>query len=152
MKFGGWTLGDLAGEPGKLISVFQPTRSSSMLVGPKPEVPSRAYHLFDGPLVAALSMGRYPRPHLFRSAVAQVFGPGDRSWYVTTEVDYELRVIGGSRELVNRVSASGLQVRDAGPSAGRRGRRRRRFRIGDRARTRIQGLADGGGDRGKSLL
>jgi len=50
VKFGGWTLGDLAGEPGKLISVFQPTRSSSMLVGPKPEVPFRAYHLFDGPL------------------------------------------------------------------------------------------------------
>lgn len=75
MKFGGWTLGDLAGEPGKLISVFQPTRSSSMLVGPKPEVPFSAYHLFDGPLVAALSMGRYPRPHWFDPQSPRCLGP-----------------------------------------------------------------------------
>jgi hypothetical protein len=43
--------------------------------------------------------------------------PDDRSWFVASEIDFDSTVVGGSRELVDRVLASGLETAEIGADA-----------------------------------
>ncbi len=63
------------------------------------------YLLLTGPLHGALEIGWRPSADWFDARSPHVFWPTDRAWYVTTGVDGDSTLVGGSRELVDAVLA-----------------------------------------------
>jgi hypothetical protein len=69
---------------------------------PMLELPNRAYHVFAGPIEAALSSFS-AGPFLHRSA--NLWWPQDHAWCVATEIDFAWTYVGGSRECVDPILA-----------------------------------------------
>lgn len=113
--FGGGTALVSLGDPADPMDGSAPALSPSMLAGPKLELPFRAYHLFSGPLEAVFGMGWHHTPDWFQPQSPSLFWPQDRSWCVATEIDFDSTLVGGSRELVDRVLASGLEAWEVHP-------------------------------------
>jgi hypothetical protein len=69
---------------------------------PKLELPNRAYHVFAGPLTAALSgYDAYSFGH--HDQFANLWWPADHAWCVATEVDSVWTHVGGSRECIDAI-------------------------------------------------
>jgi hypothetical protein len=62
--------------------------------------------LFDGPVAAVSTMGT-PDPFStgLRRRGPQWWWPEDRSWFVATEIDFPWSYVGGSRDLVDAITA-----------------------------------------------
>jgi hypothetical protein len=69
---------------------------------PKVELPDREYYLFTGPL------GRTARPFRFGMSEQSpsMWWPGDRAWFVATEIDGFSSYVGGSQAAIDAVLAS----------------------------------------------
>jgi hypothetical protein len=71
----------------------------------------RDYLLFRGPLRAALDMGWEGSPGGFEPQSPSLLWPADRSWCMSTEIDFDSTLVGGSAELVTAVlTASALDA------------------------------------------
>lgn len=70
-------------------------------LGPKLELPHRAYHVFAGPIAAARTS--YSEVPLHQSA--NLWWPADHSWFVATEVDFAWTYVGGSAACIDAVIA-----------------------------------------------
>ena len=71
----------------------------------------RDYLLFRGPLPAALDMGWPRSPRRIRVAVTQSAWPANHSWCVSTEIDFDSTLVGGSADLIDAVlTAPGLDA------------------------------------------
>jgi hypothetical protein len=91
----------------------EPGVSAEVWALPRLRLPNRDYLLFCGPLQAALDMGWHGSPSGFEPQSPSLFWPGDHSWCVSTEIDFDSTLVGGSAEVVNAIlAAPGL---DAGP-------------------------------------
>lgn len=86
---------------------------------PTLELPGRGYLLFRGS-VATLLDADWPRSSRWPSPSRETVNlawPDDRSWFVASEIDFDSTVIGGSRELIDRVLAAGLETAEVGETS-----------------------------------
>ncbi|GAB2462323.1 hypothetical protein HD599_000926 [Conyzicola lurida] len=76
------------------------------------ELPGRSYGLFRGTLsMLADPDWRRESGWAWRwRDTLNLAWPDDHSWFVASEIDFDSTVVGGSRELVDRVLASGLEA------------------------------------------
>ncbi len=75
---------------------------------PKLELPGRAYHVFTGPLQAALTsydQMQFLHPGLHRHMSANLWWPADHAWCVATEIDNAWTYVGASRACIDAVLA-----------------------------------------------
>ena len=75
-------------------------------------VPGREYGLFRGRL-AILRDPDWPRASGWAwrwRHTLNLAWPDDRSWFVASEIDFDSTIVGGSRELIDRVLASDLET------------------------------------------
>lgn len=75
---------------------------------PKLELPGRAYHVFSGPLAAALTsfdVMQFHYPSLTRHMSANLWWPADHAWCVATEIDFAWTFVGASRACIDAVLA-----------------------------------------------
>lgn len=77
--------------------------NAAILAGPRLRHPARDYLLFSGPLRAAPTMGRRWCPDWSQSP--NLCWPGDRSWCVATEIDFDSTLVAGTAGLVGAVLA-----------------------------------------------
>jgi hypothetical protein len=87
-----------------------------LLDGARLHHPGRDYLLFEGPLRAALRIGRQDTPDSFWLQSPNLLWPADRSWCLGTEVDFDSTLIGCSQELIDAlVTAPTLEAWPVGP-------------------------------------
>jgi hypothetical protein len=88
-----------------------PAFAPDVLSGPRLRLPHRDYLLFRGQLADLLHLGwTYPGGTEDLQS-PNLMWPADRSWFVSTEIDFDSTLVGGSEELVDEVvSASGLEA------------------------------------------
>jgi hypothetical protein len=75
---------------------------------PKLELPGRAYHIFTGPLRAALTsfdIMQFHYPPLTRHMSANLWWPADHAWCIATEIDFAWTYVGASRACIDAVLA-----------------------------------------------
>jgi hypothetical protein len=98
---------------------YQATFAVEAATSPTLATPGREYLLFR----AALSTLRDPH---WREAsgwawrwseTLNLAWPDDRSWFVASEIDFDSTIVGGSRALIDRVLASGLETAEVGPAS-----------------------------------
>jgi hypothetical protein len=98
---------------------YQATFAVEAATSPTLATPGREYLLFRG----ALSTLRDPH---WREAsgwawrwseTLNLAWPDDRSWFVASEIDFDSTIVGGSRALIDRVLASGLETVEVGPAS-----------------------------------
>ncbi len=90
-----------------------PAFPPEVIGGPRLHHPHRDYLLFTGPLFAALDLGDQRGVW---SQSPNLFWPADRSWCVTTEIDFDSTIVAGSSELVAAVLAEpGLEAWPVNP-------------------------------------
>jgi len=80
--------------------------------GPLLELPGREYALFTGGLDVFLDP-EWPRASGWAFSwdeTVNLAWPSDHSWFVASEVDLDSTIIGGTRPLIERVLASGLEA------------------------------------------
>ena len=71
-------------------------------LGPKLELPNRAYDAFSGPVAAArTSLSVIPFSH----QSANLWWPADQAWCVATEIDFAWTYVGGARDCIAAVLA-----------------------------------------------
>jgi hypothetical protein len=100
-------------EPGPLV---ERGVSAGVWALPRLRLPDRDYLLFRGPLSAALDMGWEGSPGGFELQSPSLLWPADHSWCVSTEIDFDSTLVGGSPELVSAVlAAPGLDAWPVGP-------------------------------------
>ncbi len=87
-------------EPGPAV---RPGVSAQVRALPRLHLPHREYLLFRGPLRAALHMGWEGSPGGFEPQSPSLFWPADHSWFVSTEIDFESTLVGGSAALISAV-------------------------------------------------
>ena len=63
-------------------------------------LPQRNYDLYAGPLRLATRFGHRPTANWILPQSPSLIWPGDRSWFVATEVDFDSTLIGGSAPLI----------------------------------------------------
>ena len=78
------------------------------LSGPKFSLPGRNYHLFTGPIAAALGTGGWVTPQWFDPQSPSLFWPEDHTWCVATEIDHDSTLIGGTPSLIATITSSPL--------------------------------------------
>ena len=76
------------------------------LTGPTFTLPGRRYHLFGGPVQAATDIGTWPTAEWFIPQSPSIFFPQDHSWCVSTEVDADSTLVGGSDLLIADIVSS----------------------------------------------
>ena len=90
---------------------IEPGVSTEIWARPRLRLPHRDYQLFRGPLRAALDMGWEGSPGGFEPQSPSLLWPADRSWCMSTEIDFDSTLVGGSAELVTAVlTASALDA------------------------------------------
>lgn len=80
------------------------THSVEDLRGPRVALPrfaGRKYVLFAGPLWAAGEIGDGPKVVRLSPNSPNLIWPLDRAWFLTSDVDFDSTIIGGSRELIH---------------------------------------------------
>ncbi len=88
-----------------------PPQLQQALTAPRLSLPGRDYLLFAGPLRAALAMGHQVTDDWFDPQSPNLLWPADRSWCLTSEIDFDSTLIGGSVELIEAVlAARGLEA------------------------------------------
>jgi hypothetical protein len=73
---------------------------------PKLELPGRAYHVFTGPLAAALTSFddmQFEFPHWPHHMSANLWWPADHAWFVASEIDFAWTYVGASGECIDAV-------------------------------------------------
>ena len=65
-------------------------------------LPHRNYLLAQGPLIEAMKIG-HVRMGFFHPQSPNLLWPIDRSWILTTEIDFDITLIGGAEELVESI-------------------------------------------------
>jgi hypothetical protein len=89
----------------------EPGVSAEVWALPRLHLPHRDYLLFHGSLHAALDMGWQLAPGAFQPQSPSLLWPADHSWCVSTEIDFDSTLIGGSHALIGTVlGAPGLDV------------------------------------------
>jgi len=89
----------------------EPGVSAEVWALPRLRLPHRDYLLFRGPLRAALDMGWHGSPSGFESQSPSLLWPVDHSWCVSTEIDFDSTLVGGSEDLINAIlTAPGLDA------------------------------------------
>ena len=89
----------------------EPGVSADVWALPRLRLPDRDFLLFRGPLRAALSMGWHAYPGGFLPQSPSLLWPADQSWCVSTEIDFESTLVGGSAALIAAVlTAPGLEA------------------------------------------
>ena len=73
------------------------------LTGPTFALPDRTYHLFAGPVDAALRIGHWSTRDWFIPRPPNLFWPDDRAWCVASEIDFDSTLIGGPARLVDDI-------------------------------------------------
>jgi hypothetical protein len=71
-------------------------------LAPKLELPNRAYHVFVGPVEAALSSFDAVA---FSHQSANLWWPADQAWCVATEIDFAWTYVGGPRPCIDAILA-----------------------------------------------
>jgi hypothetical protein len=78
---------------------------------PRLRLPHRNYLLFRGPLSAALDMGWHWPPIGFEPQSPSLLWPANQSWCVSTEIDFDSTLVGGTEDLINAIlTATGLDA------------------------------------------
>lgn len=78
---------------------------------PRLRLPHRDYLLFRGPLRAALDLGWQGSPRGFEPQSPSLLWPADHTWCVSTEIDFDSTLVGGSDDLIRAVlTAPGLDA------------------------------------------
>lgn len=76
-----------------------------------------SYVLFCGTLQSALALGQYGPSDAFHAQSPNLFWPGDHSWCVSTDVDFDSTVVGGTYGLVDAlVKLSDLEALQVSPT------------------------------------
>jgi hypothetical protein len=89
----------------------EPGVSAEVWALPRLRLPDRDYLVFRGPLQAALEMGWQGSSRGFQPQSPSLFWPADQSWCVSTEIDFDSTLVGGSEELLSAVlTAPGLDA------------------------------------------
>lgn len=70
------------------------------------DLPGRRYYLFTGVLDDALRIGYWPTRTWFQPRSPNLFWPDDRSWCVTSEIDFDSTLVAGSTELIDNILRS----------------------------------------------
>ena len=71
-------------------------------------LPGRDYDLHTGPLQPATRFGYWPTAEWFLPQSPSLIWPGDRGWFVATEVDFDSTLIGGSVAVTEAILAAGV--------------------------------------------
>ena len=66
-------------------------------------MPDRTYHLFAGPVDAALRIGHWSTRDWFIPRPPNLFWPDDRAWCVATEIDFDSTLVGGPARLIDDI-------------------------------------------------
>ncbi len=66
-------------------------------------LPGRDYLLLEGPLSAATKIGHWASLTRFLNQSPNLFWPVDRAWCVSSEVDFDSTLIGGSTALIHEI-------------------------------------------------
>lgn len=80
------------------------------LTGPTFELPFRVYHLFEGALPEALTIGEWVHEDWFLPQPPNLMWPADQAWCVATEIDFDSTLVGGSGELIADLLHSTLEA------------------------------------------
>jgi len=89
----------------------EPGVSDAVWALPRLRLPHRDYLLFRGPLRAALHMGWHGSPSGFEPQSPSLLWPANHSWCVSTEIDFDSTLVGGSEDLINAIlTAPGLDA------------------------------------------
>jgi hypothetical protein len=95
----------------ELAPAPEPGVSAEVWALPRLRLPHRDYLLFRGPLQAALGMGWEGSPGGFEPQSPSMLWPASHSWCVSTEIDFEFTLVGGSEDLINAMlTAPGLDA------------------------------------------
>lgn len=73
-----------------------------------PRASGREFSLLRGPLAATSEVLHALDPSLDGGSLIHLAWPADRSWYLGSDIDWDSSVLGGSAELVHRVSCSNV--------------------------------------------
>ncbi|MCO7218292.1 hypothetical protein [Klenkia sp. PcliD-1-E] len=88
-----------------------PRQLQQALAAPRLSLPGRNYLLFAGPLRGALAMGHQVTDDWVIPQSPNLLWPADRSWCVSSEIDFDSTLVGGSAELIEVVlAAPGLEA------------------------------------------
>jgi hypothetical protein len=80
------------------------------------KLPDRDYVLLTGPLSAATKIRDPAAPICLGSQSPNIFWPPDHSWFVTSEIDFDSTLVGGSPDLTRAIlAAPGLDAWPVGP-------------------------------------
>ena len=86
------------------------------LHAPNFALPHRVYYLFTGPLGDAVKIGTWVTRDWFLPRSPNIFWPGDRSWCVASEIDFDSTIVGGTTDLIADVlHRDDLEARPVGP-------------------------------------
>jgi hypothetical protein len=89
----------------------EPGVSANVWALPRLRLPHRDYLLFRGPLQAALEMGWQGSSLGFEPQSPSLLWPADHSWCVSTEIDFDSTLVGGSEDLISAIlTAPGLDA------------------------------------------
>jgi hypothetical protein len=89
----------------------EPGVSAKVWALPRLRLPHRDYLLFRGPLQAALEMGWQGSSLGFEPQSPSLLWPADHSWCVSTEIDFDSTLVGGSKDLISAIlTAPGLDA------------------------------------------
>lgn len=99
---GAWALLRSDGDPAKPPPP-PPGLPDAVLALPRLRHPGRDYLLFRGPLEATLGMGHQISDDWFNPQSPSLLWPGDHSWCLATEIDFDSTLVGGPRELIDAV-------------------------------------------------
>jgi hypothetical protein len=89
----------------------EPGVSAQVRALPRLRLPDRNYLLFRGPLPAALDMGWHWSPVRFAPQSPSLLWPANQLWCVSTEIDFDSTLVGGSEDLINTIlTAPGLDA------------------------------------------
>lgn len=94
------------------------TFTGDELIRARLTLPERDYVLLTGPLSAASQLGNARGLRGFERQSPNLVWPGDHSWFVATEVDFDSTLVGGSAGLIEAIlGAQGLDAWPTGPDA-----------------------------------
>ena len=99
---------------------FVPAEWQLDLSAPTFSLPGRTYLLFAGPVHEATRTGHWVTADWFDPQSPSIFWPADHAWCVSTEIDYDSTLVGGTSELIAEIlNAPGLEAWPIDPDAPR---------------------------------
>lgn len=98
---------------------YRPTFGVDLPSSPTLDLPGREYGLFRGGLATLLDTDWLKASGwAWRwNDTLNLAWPDDHGWFVASEIDFDSTIVGGSRELIDRVLASGLETAEVTPTS-----------------------------------